>query len=66
MTHCQTCSMGDILDKENNEKLDSIDISITQTLIREDENIKKPFTMYVIESQLNGESWSINRKYKEF
>lgn len=43
-----------------------MEIVITQTLIREDENLKKPFTIYVIQISLEGESWTVQRKYKEF
>ena len=43
-----------------------MDITITQTLIREDENLRKPFTIYVIQVELDGETWIVQRKYKEF
>lgn len=49
-----------------NMNLASVEISITQTLIREDENLKKPFTIYVIEINLDGENLTVQRKYKEF
>ncbi|CAI2381191.1 unnamed protein product [Moneuplotes crassus] len=65
MTHSQSCSLSQIIPKQK-ETLSNIEICITQTLIREDENIKKPFTMYVIETTLGEENWMIQRKYKEF
>jgi hypothetical protein len=49
-----------------NFSYETIDISITQTLIREDEHLKKPFTIYVIQVSADGETWITQRKYKEF
>lgn len=64
-THVQSWALTHII-PEQNEFITNIEISITQTLIREDENIKKPFTMYVIESNLGEDTWTVQRKYKEF
>lgn len=65
VAHCETWSVGGTL-THYKVNLSSVEISITQTLIREDENMRKPFTMYVIESTLEGDTWSAQRKYKEF
>lgn len=40
--------------------------SITQTLIKEEEGSKKPFTEYVILVKSDGNKWVFNRRYKQF
>ena len=64
MEHSETWMIEDTMSENMN--MSSIEIAITQTLIREDESSKKPFTIYVIEIILEGENWSVQRKYKEF
>jgi len=65
MTHTQTCSIGGAIQTER-VNFANMEISITQTLIREDENLRKPFTIYVIKVELDGDHWVVQRKYKEF
>lgn len=65
VSHSQTCAIGETGESDKLD-LSSVEISITQTLIREDENLRKPFTIYVIELNLDGETWVVQRKYKEF
>ena len=49
-----------------NQALSEIKLSITQTLIKEDEQTKKPYTEYVIQIKTEGKKWTINRRYKQF
>lgn len=65
LSHSQICAIGETstCDKIN---LSGLAITITQTVIKEDENLRKPFTIYVIEVKLDGDTWIVQRKYKEF
>jgi hypothetical protein len=48
------------------EPIPDIQLTITQTLIKEDENTHKPYTEYVIVAKSEGKKWIINRRYKQF
>lgn len=43
-----------------------LELMITQTLIKEDDRTRKPYTEYVIQVNLNSKKWSVHRKYKKF
>lgn len=49
-----------------NQRFPDLRFSITQTLIKEDETSKKPYTEYVILVKSEGKKWVINRRYKQF
>ena len=46
--------------------LSEMKLTITQTLIKEDEISRKPYTEYVLLVKNEGKKWTICRKYKEF
>jgi len=51
---------------DDRQAMENIDIAITQTLIHEDENIQKPFTIYAMQIEVDGDTWTTERRYKEF
>lgn len=63
--HSQLCTTNKY-DHSKSQKLSDIKATIIQTLIKEDEITRRPFTEYVIQVKQDNKKWTVNRKYKEF
>ena len=53
-------------DRSKSHKISDIKATIIQTLIKEDETTRRPYTEYVIQVKQDNKRWIVNRKYKEF
>jgi len=65
IAHSQTCT-NEKPEQTKSQMLSDLKFSIIQTLIKEDDQSKKPFTEYVIQVKLEGKKWIITRRYKQF
>lgn len=65
ISHTQTCTT-DKSEHTKSQTFSDLKFSIIQTLIKEDDVTKKPFTEYVIQVRLDGKKWNITRRYKQF
>lgn len=65
VSHTQICSMNKS-EHTKSQQFSDFKFSIIQTLIKEDDQSKKPYTEYVIQVKLDNKKWMISRRYKHF
>lgn len=66
INHAQNWSASKTDENINSAALPEIKVHIIQTLIKEDELTRKPYTEYMLQVKHEGATWNVNRKYKDF